>query len=189
MRWHKAACISMLMGAALAAWMTAGSAQAGESPFWTTPTIQGYGKMHYLPHAAYRPNPAATYKVVFAMTLGSRKPDEVDAALDHVARAVNLYVAAGVPLSHLKFVAIAYGPATVVALDNAHYEAMFHVPNPNLDLIARLRKAGVDVAVCGQAVAEHHFEYSWIAHDVTVALSALTTVTSLQEQGYALVQM
>ena len=189
MRWHKAVCTSMLAGLALAAGMAARPARATGTPFWTTPTIQGYGKMHYLPHAAYKPSPAATYKVVFAMTLAASKPGVVDPALDHVARAVNLYVAAGVPLSHLKFVAIAYGPATSLALDDAHYEAMFHVPNPNLDLIAKLRKAGVDVAVCGQAVAEHHFQYAWIAHGVTIALSALTTLTTLQHEGYALVPM
>jgi len=189
MRLHKALYASMWMGLALAAGMAAGPVRAQDASFWTTPTIQGYGKMHYLPHAAFKPNPAATYKIVFAMTLAARKPDQVDPALDHVARAVNLYVAAGVPLRHLKFVAIAYGPATTLALDNAHYEALFHVPNPNLDLIAKLRKAGVVVAVCGQAVAEHHFEYAWIAHGVKVALSALTTITSLQQQGYALMPM
>jgi intracellular sulfur oxidation DsrE/DsrF family protein len=188
MRWHTGVGASMLLSAALVG-MAASPAQAKSMPFWTTPTIQGYGKMHYLPHAAYKPDPAATYKIVFAMTFGAPKPGEVNPALDHVARAVNLYVASGVPVSHLKFVAIAYGPATTIALDNAHYEAMFHVPNPNLELIGKLRKAGVDVAVCGQAVAEHHFEYSWLARGVTVALSALTTVTGLQQQGYALMQM
>lgn len=179
----------MLAAAALAAGLATGSAQAQGAPFWTTPTIHGYGKIHYLPHAAYKPDPAATYKVVFALTAASRMTNAVNPALDHVARTVNIYVAAGVPLDHLKFVAVAYGPATSLALDNAHYEAMFHVPNPNLRLIAELRKAGVDVAVCGQAVAEHHFQYAWVAHDVTVALSALTTVTGLQHQGYALMQM
>jgi intracellular sulfur oxidation DsrE/DsrF family protein len=189
MRWHKGLYTSMLMGLALAAAMAAGPVRAQDVTFWTTPTIHGYGKMHYLPHAAYKPDPAATYKVVFGMSIAASKPGEVDPALDHVARAVNLYVAAGVPLSHLKFVAVAYGPATTLALDNAHYEAMFHVPNPNLDLIAKLRKAGVDVAVCGQAVAEHHFQYAWIARGVTIALSALTTLTTLQHEGYALVPM
>ena len=43
----------------------------------------------------------------------SKQPGAVNPALDHVARTVNLYAAAGVPLSHLKFVAVAYGAAPV----------------------------------------------------------------------------
>jgi intracellular sulfur oxidation DsrE/DsrF family protein len=70
-------------------------------------------------------------------------------------------------------------------LDDAHYRAAYGVPNPNLALIARLKKAGVVVAVCGQAAAEHHYEYDWIDSNVTLALSGLTTVLTLQQAGYA----
>lgn len=177
---------------ALAAVLTAAvlpTTAARAAGFWSTPTIHGYGKIHYLAHAAYKPRPGETYKIVFGLTKGAKKPDQVNPALDHVARAVNLYVAAGVPLDHLKFVAVAAGPATPLALDNAHYRAKFGVDNPNLKLIDELRKAGVDVSVCGQAVAEHHFEYAWISHEVTLALSALTTVTTLEHRGYSLVPL
>jgi intracellular sulfur oxidation DsrE/DsrF family protein len=153
------------------------------------PAIEGYGNMHPLPKAAYQPDPKATYKIVFAMTAASKAPGDVNPALERVARAVNLYVSAGVPLSHLKFVAVAYGAATSLALDDAHYKSANDVANPNLPLIARLRKAGVDVAVCGQAVLEHKYQYEWIDPSVTVALSALTTITSLEEQGYHLMPL
>jgi intracellular sulfur oxidation DsrE/DsrF family protein len=171
---------------ALAALPAAAVDQSGLS---TTPAIEGYGKIFPLPKAAYRPDPRATYKVVFAMTAASKAPEDVNPALERVARAVNLYVSAGVPLSHLKFVAVAYGAATPIALDDAHYKAAYGVANPNLPVIARLRKAGVDVAVCGQAVHEHKYPYEWIAPSVTVALSALTTITSLENQGYHLMPL
>jgi intracellular sulfur oxidation DsrE/DsrF family protein len=168
------------------------SAQAGtmDSPdFWTTPTVHDYGKIHYLPNGAFKPQPGHTYKVVFSLTQGGKKPDEVSPALDHVARAVNLYVASGVPLSKLKFVAVASGSATSLVLDDAHYRAQFGVPNPNLALIEQLKKDGVTIAVCGQAMAEHHFEYDWLDSRVTLSLSALTTVTTLQQAGYALMPL
>lgn len=164
----------------------AASAADTDSAFWQTPTIHGAGKIHPMPHAAYQPDPHATYKVVFSLTHFGAKPTEVSPSLDHVARTVNLYVNAGVPLSHLKFVAIATGPATPIALDDAQYRAKYGVANPNLAVIDQLRKAGVDVAVCAQAVAEHQFQYGWIDPRVTVALSGLTTVINLQQQGYAL---
>ena len=158
---------------------------AGDS-FWQTPTIVGAGKIHPMPQAAYQPDRQATYKVVFSLSHFGAKPTEVSSSLEHVARAVNLYVNAGVPLSHLKFVAIAAGPATPIALNDVQYRKKYGVANPNLAVIAQLRKAGVDVAVCAQAVAEHDFQYDWIDSSVTVALSGLTTVINLQQQGYAL---
>lgn len=151
--------------------------------------ITAAGAFHPVPHAAFLPDRNATYKVVFAMTKGSGKPNEVNPALERVARTVNLYAASGVPLDHLKFVAIAYGPATALVLDDAHYRAKFGVANPNLAVIEQLRKAGVTVAVCGQAVVENHFEDAWVAKDVPLALSALTTITGLQQQGYALMPL
>ncbi|HWU77798.1 MAG TPA: DsrE family protein [Rhodanobacter sp.] len=161
------------------------AAVAGDG-FWQTSTIVGAGKIHPMPQAAYQPDPKAIYKVVFSLSHFGAKPTEVSSSLEHVARAVNLYVNAGVPLSHLKFVAIAAGPATPIALNDAQYRKKYGVANPNLAVIAQLRKAGVDVAVCAQAVAEHDFQYDWIDPRVTVALSGLTTVINLQQQGYAL---
>lgn len=157
--------------------------------FWQTPTIHDAGKIHSLPHAAYQPDPDTTYKVVFAMTRASKDPSKVNPALDRVARTVNLYTHGGVPLDHLKFVAIASGPATALVLDDTHYKKQYGVANPNLPVIRQLRKDGIDVAVCGQAVAEHDYQYDWVSKDVTVALSALTTVTELQQKGYALMPL
>ncbi|MBS0365546.1 MAG: DsrE family protein [Proteobacteria bacterium] len=165
----------------------AGAEEVAAPPgFWTHPAIEGFGQIHSLPKAAYQPDPAQTYKVVFFMTAGSKQPGEINPAIERVARAVNLYASAGVPLSHLKFVAIAAGPATSVALNDTQYRAAFGVANPNLPVIAALRKAGVDIAVCGQAWAEHHYQYDWVEPTVTVALSAITTITMLESQGYSL---
>jgi intracellular sulfur oxidation DsrE/DsrF family protein len=43
--------------------------------------------------------------------------------------------------------------------------------------------------VCGQAMAEHHFRYEWLATDVTLALSAITAITVLENEGYALMPL
>ena len=157
--------------------------------FWTTPAIHGFGRIHGLPDAAYKPDKSRTYKIVFALTRGAKAADGLNPSLDRVARTVNLYVASGVPLSHLKFVAVANGEATAFALDDTHYRAKFGTANPNLPLIVELRRAGIDVAVCGQAVAENQYDYSWIDESVTLSLSTLTTVTTLQQQGYALMPL
>ncbi|HYM27061.1 MAG TPA: DsrE family protein [Steroidobacteraceae bacterium] len=175
----------------LAALFAAPAAPAADEPpgFWTTPAIEGYGKIHPLPKGAYRPDSGQTYRIVFGMTAAAKSPEEVNPALERVARTVNLYASAGVPVSHLKFVAVAYGQATALALNDAQYKAAYGVANPNLPVIARLRKAGVDVAVCGQAVAEHNYQYEWVDPSVTLALAALTTITTLEHQGYNFVPL
>lgn len=167
----------------------AATAQQATTPNPTNPAISSAGAIHPLPHAAYQPDKRATYKVVFSMTSESSKPGVINPALEHVARAVNLYAASGVPLTHLKFVAVAHGKATSIALDDEHYRKKFGMNNPNRAAIRELRAAGVDIAVCGQALAEQGYEAGWIARDVTLALSALTTITTLEHQGYAFVPL
>ncbi len=151
--------------------------------------IQSAGQIHPVPQAAYQPDRKATYKVVFDLTQAAAKPNQLSPALERVARTVNLYASAGVPLEHLKFVAVAHGPATSIALDEVHYREQYGTANPNLLVIEELRKAGVDIAVCGQAVVEHHYAYEWVDPRVTLALSALTTIMDLQQQGYALMPL
>jgi intracellular sulfur oxidation DsrE/DsrF family protein len=182
---HKA----MLAAAIFTVSASAFAADADAANFWQTPALPGVGKMHPLPKAAYQPQQSVTYRIVFAVTKGVDQPGEVNPSLDRVARTVNLYASAGVPLDHMKFVAVLYGPATQAVLDNEHYRQQFGTDNPNLELIHKLRAAGVDVAVCGQAVAEHKFDYGWVHPDVTLALSALTTVSVLETQGYVLLPL
>lgn len=160
-----------------------------DSGFWSSPAVPGYGRIHLPPNAAYQPDKSATYKIVFALTKAPKTPSGVNPSLDRVARTVNLYVAAGVPVAHLKLVAIAYGEATALALNDAAYRARFGTANPNLPLIALLRKAGVDVAVCSQAVAEQGLLYDAVDKSVTMALSGLVTITTLEHEGYDLMPM
>lgn len=157
--------------------------------FWQMPTISKGGKIHPMPEAAYQPDAKATYKIVFALTKADDQPAQPHSGLERVARSVNLYVNAGVPLKHLHFVAVASGAASAIVLNDDAYRMHFGTANPNLAIIAQLRAAGVDIAVCGQSVAERHYDCAWIDSDVTVALSALTTVTELQHKGYALMPL
>lgn len=182
---------NLFAAAMLALACQSASAQHSEDApgFWVTPAVDGYGLTHMLPDAAYQPEQHTTYKIIYAMTKGPRTPSEVNSSLDHVARTVNVFVAAGVPVSHLKIVAIAYGDATSLALNDDAYRAKFGVANPNLPLIAALRKVGVDVTVCAQAVAENHYEYSAVDKSVTTALSGVTTIVTLQQKGYAFMSM
>ncbi|OON39015.1 sulfur reduction protein DsrE [Izhakiella australiensis] len=157
--------------------------------FWTTPAIAGYGEIHYEQNAAYKPGLTDSNKIVFQITKSENNMKDANLGLQRVARVVNLYIASGVPADKLKFVVSVTGDGTPAMLDNAHYHSAYGVDNPNLKLISELRDQGVDISVCDQSVAFHHYKYSWIDKSVTHALSSPTTVSTLQNQGYAYLQM
>jgi intracellular sulfur oxidation DsrE/DsrF family protein len=157
--------------------------------FWQTPALVGVGKVHPLPQAAYQPQQQETYNVVFSITKAADTPAAINPSLEHVARTVNLYTCAGVPLSHLRFVAVIYDQAIDAALDDEHYHQKYGVDNPNLALIRTLRNAGIDVAVSGETIADHQEQSQWIVPQVTLALSGLTTITNLEHQGYVLMPL
>lgn len=155
------------------------------SPKWVYPAIPGFGPTHPLPNAAVQPNKTTVYKAVFDVTSGIKDPSKPNPGLNHVARAVNVFASAGVPLSHLHFVAVLHGPSTPAVLDNAHYRAKYNVENPNIKLISELNKAGVKVEVCGQALADLDYEHAWVNKKVTITLSALSDLIIYGNRGYA----
>lgn len=178
-----------LIALAAAMALSASAFAAHPAGFWTYPAIAGYGPVHVWPEAVLRPNPKATYKALFDVTQGKADAGKVNPSLDHVARTVNTFAAAGVPLSHMKFAVIIHGGATAIALNEKAYMAKFGHANPNLAVIADLKKAGVDVMVCGNALGDMDFTPAEVNPDIKVALSALSTLVILQDQGYALMRM
>ncbi len=165
------------------------SPPADPDGFWTTPAVDGYGKIHYDADTAFKPVVGLSNKVVFQITKSEGDIKRPNLGLERVARVVNLYIASGIPADDLHFVVSVTGDATPAMLDNAHFQQFYKADNPNLALIGALNKLGVKVSVCDQSVAFHHFPKEWIDKSVIHALSSPTTVSTLENQGYALLQM
>jgi intracellular sulfur oxidation DsrE/DsrF family protein len=103
--------------------------------------------------------------------------EKPDRALDYkVVMSVTKAGEAGAP----------HGPATFAVLTAAGMTARGKGANPSEALIAQLKTAGVRVDVCGQALAGAKIARSEVLPDVQVDLSALTTLSTLQLKGYAL---
>lgn len=158
---------------------------AAESGVLAERAVSSAGAIHAIPDAAHRPDPKKHYRIVFGLTAGAQAPAAINPGLDRVARAVNLYRASGVPKRNLTVVAVVSGEATAAMLDSYHYREKFGVDNPNIRVIDELREAGVEVSVCGQAVVGQHYPLEWVSKLVTISLSALTTITTLQQQGFS----
>lgn len=147
------------------------------------PIIPGVGGVVPLPKAAEPPRKGA--KVVFDITSDSKAAD-LNKGLERVARLLNLYGSAGLKASDVKIALVLHGEATKSALSGAAYKEKFGAAkNPNLTVIDALRGAGVEVFVCGQALAYKGFKASEVADGIKVASAALTVLINKQSDGYA----
>jgi intracellular sulfur oxidation DsrE/DsrF family protein len=131
------------------------------------------------------PDPGLDYKVVFDMS-SAWPSDRIYPGLQSVARYLNALAEYGVPPSRRHLVVVLHGGATQFVLKDAAFAARHHgQPNPDATLIARMRQAGVDFRVCGQAVLAAHIAPGDILPAVQLDLWAVSTLANLQLQGYA----
>ena len=152
------------------------------------PVIAGYGKITAVEGAAERPDRSLRYRVLFSVTKAASSPDKVNPSLEKVARFLNLLGADGVRPARGDVVVIVHGPATPIVAEDAAYAAKTGTAaNPNLALIAALKRAGVSVQVCSQALIGNGISPTTVDKGVQVDVSALTTMATLQIRGWALI--
>lgn len=161
-----------------------GQASAADGPVF--PVIQGYGPAYRIPRAAEMPYRKHGIKTLFDVTKAAKSPDKVDPSLDHIARYLNVYALAGVKPKDMHLVAVIHGKATAAALNNQAYDQAMHTRsgNPNVKLLDALRRAGVKLYVCGQALHDFKYHAKDVLPGIQRTLSALVVVTNYQEKHY-----
>jgi intracellular sulfur oxidation DsrE/DsrF family protein len=170
-------------GVLVALFSTSAAAQWAAPRADVVPEADGYVA---IPNAAVTPDRNQTYRAIFDATRAAGKPTELAPALNMVGSELNLLGAVGVPPEHGKFVVVFHGPALAALLDDTHYRARFGVGNPNLKVLAELRKQGVALFVCGQNLAFAKVDPKTLSADVQVATDALIVLMTYQSRGYAL---
>lgn len=151
--------------------------------------VPGFGTYFDIPEPFEKLDPQLRYKVVFDVAQPARKPDEVHQGLERVARMVNLLGRHGGTVHPGDIVVTLHGPAAKTALTAAAFAERFDgETNPNVELIRQLTLAGVSVRLCGQSMAANGFAHDEVNPDVQIDISAITTLASLQLQGYAVIQ-
>jgi uncharacterized protein len=149
--------------------------------------IEGFGQVTPFPDAPEQPRDGS--KFVVDLTAGG-PADQLNPGLDKVARFVNIYSQAGKQPAGARISVVLHGDATALSLhDKAYAEAFKTESNPNLPLLRKLRGAGVEFLVCGQALTIKGFQPDQTTKDVAVAVSGLTALVNRQEDGYAYVPL
>ncbi|MBS1508251.1 MAG: DsrE family protein [Bacteroidetes bacterium] len=152
------------------------------------PVIKNFGGIFDIPYAEEKPDPAQEYKIVIEVERALESPDSVSWALNNVARLLNLHAMAGVKPEKMHVVLAIHGGAAYAVMNNEAYKAKYKVNNPNLLLFEELDKAGVRMVVCGQSLIVRKIDRMKMVPQVKVASSMLTTLTSYQMKGYAVLK-
>ena len=152
----------------------------------TGPLIEGYGPTYPINDRDVPLPEGFSYKAVFDLATYPGEVTAVNVRLESVARFLNMHVRNGVPPENINLAVVVHGAAVKNLLSNDAYEARYKVDNPNLELISMLRGAGVATYVCGQSMSFGGVDKKELADGVQVALSAMTMLTVLQSDDYAL---
>jgi intracellular sulfur oxidation DsrE/DsrF family protein len=146
------------------------------------PIIPDVGGVVALPKAGDPPRKGG--KIVLDLT-GESEPGEVHKGLKRAALILNLYGAAGLKPSDVQIAVVFHGKATRCVLDHDAYRKHTKAEkNPNLAVLAALQKAGVQVAVCGQALNYSGFEESEVPNTVPVTQSAVLFLMNRHSEGF-----
>ncbi|WP_164100607.1 DsrE family protein [Candidatus Laterigemmans baculatus] len=161
------------------------------SPSFQYPLIKGHGGIVVVPDASQQPKKNS--KVLLDI-VSDEKAGGVIKGFDRAALILNQYTQAGAGTDNgFKMTLILHGPATKSALSHEAYakhskpyaQSLGIDKNPNLELLQELKKHGVEIFVCAQALAHHGYAMDEVAQPVTTAVSAATVNINKQMEGYA----
>jgi intracellular sulfur oxidation DsrE/DsrF family protein len=152
------------------------------------PVIKNYGGIFDVPDAVEKPDPNLDYKIVIELTSGSEKPSELNSSLNNIARLINLHAIGGVAKEKLTIVVAIHGEASYSIMNNEAFQEKYKIANPNLELYKELQEAGVKMFICGQSLIGRSIDRTKIIPQVKIATSMLTTLTTHQLNGYAVLK-
>ena len=150
------------------------------------PAVEGYGPTHPINDRDVPLEDGFVYRAVFDLAEYGNDTGALNPHLVSVARYLNMHARNGVAVENMELAVVVHGAAVRNILDNEAYRSRYQVNNPNLELVTRLHAAGVRFYACGQSLAFGNVARNELASPVEVALSAMTMLTVLQAQGYAL---
>lgn len=150
------------------------------------PVIKDYGPTYPIDDRDVRLEDGFVYKAAFDAGSYAGEPDTLNRTLVSVARFLNMHARNGVPVENMDIAVVVHGGALKNLLSHKAYRSRYEIDNPNLDLVEKLDDAGVAFYVCGQSMTFGGVEKHELVESAEVALSAMTMLTVLQAEDYAL---
>lgn len=152
------------------------------------PIVPGFGMVFQIPEATEVPDPEQEFKIIIDLVSAADNPLQVNRMVDNIARMMNLHGVGGVKKEQLNVKVAVHGGAIYSILNNAYYQKLYGIDNPNLSTFEALKKAGVEFSICGQSLIARGMEPSDMWQGAEMSLSMLTTLTKYVPQGYMLMR-
>jgi intracellular sulfur oxidation DsrE/DsrF family protein len=152
------------------------------------PVIKSYGTVYELPNSDHKPDPSINYKILVELTENTPKPDSLNIYLEAIATLINLHAAEGVSPKNIHVAVVLRKSATYAVFGDELYQKSFKVDNPNRQLIKELKDAGVEFYVCGQTMIKRNTKQEQLMPGTKIASAGLTTISTLQLQGYTMIK-
>lgn len=152
------------------------------------PVITGYGEVWTIKNPDFKTYPTKEYKVVFDIMNSSESYDQLNISIETAARFLNMHAQSGVPLANLKVALVVHNNASKDLLKNSEYKSRYGTDNPNEELINKLLNTGVEIVFCGQSSLSRNIPISETIDGVELALSAMTALIQLQDDGFQLIK-
>lgn len=151
------------------------------------PIIENFGKVYQVKSPDLLLKKDTEYRVIFDIFTDKSEGNNVNPLLNAVARYLNMHAQQGVLLKNMKTVVILHGAATKSTINAISYQKKYNTNNPNAKIIKALKKANVEVYVCGQSYVANGFKIHEKSPHVKLALSALTVLVEYQSNGYQII--
>jgi intracellular sulfur oxidation DsrE/DsrF family protein len=133
------------------------------------------------------PDPNTNYKVVFSVNRDPQSPDDVNPMFNAIATYLNTLGKYGVPAKHRNIVAMIHHRTEGfdIVMSNEAYKERYGRDNPNIEIIRKLKAAGVDIRLCGQGLVVREIDAKDVNPDIQIDLWAMTSIINLTMAGYA----
>lgn len=149
------------------------------------PAIAGASGYVEIPNVAVAPDAKSSYRVIFDSTRMSSDPTRVLPGVNEAGNTMNDLAVGKVPQAQQKVVIVFHGAALDGILDDSYYREKYGIANPNLPLLAEMKKRGAELFVCGQHLASANVDPKVLTPLVRVASDATLVMIAYQNRGYA----
>ncbi len=140
-----------------------------------------------IPNAHELPDPNMNYKVVFSVNRDPQSPSDMNPMFNAIATYLNTLGQHGVPPENRNIVAMIHHRTEGfdIVMSNEAYKKRHGRDNPNIEIIRKLKQAGVDIRLCGQGLIGREIDAKDVNPDIQMDLWAMTSIINLVMDGYA----
>ena len=140
-----------------------------------------------IPNAHELPDPNTNYKVVFSVNRDPANPDDVNPMFNAIATYVNTLGDYGVPPENRNLIAMIHHRTEGfdIVMTNEAYKERHGRDNPTIEIVRKLKEAGVEIRLCGQGLIGREIDAKDVNPDIQVDLWAMTSIVNLMMDGYA----